>query len=72
LSYGLTVKVTNGTAVIDTASGTIPDGTFSISGHEDASYITLSVQRVDIFSNLIGNANSMAGAGAFPKAEVPS
>jgi hypothetical protein len=43
MSYSVNVTVKDGTATATASSGT-PDGTFSITGHDDASVRSLSVQ----------------------------
>lgn len=69
MSYSITLKAENGTVTVATVSGTVPDGTYSISGHEDANYVNLSAQRTDANGHLVANANQSTGKAAFP-AEV--
>lgn len=55
------IKVTDGTPVIAHASGAVPDGDFSVSGHEDQYLTSLAVQRRDPSGNLIANCSQSAG-----------
>ena len=61
MSYQIQVQVTDGTPVIASVSGTVPDGDFSIGGHEDESLPSLSVQRRDTSGNLVANCSQSAG-----------
>lgn len=45
MSYSISIKVENGTAVIDAQGGQVPDGTIAISGHADAYYDMITVTR---------------------------
>lgn len=45
MSYSLTVRTRGGTHEIVNASGDIPDGEHTVSGHEDAGRVDLAVTR---------------------------
>lgn len=47
MTYSITVKTTDGAAIVSATSGQLPDGTFTISGHEDTTGAGISVQRRD-------------------------
>lgn len=38
MSYSIKLKSADGTVVVESVSGTVPDGTWGIHGHEDATY----------------------------------
>ena len=45
MSYSLRIVVTGGHAVIDAASGQLPDGMICISGHEDEQNASIGITR---------------------------
>lgn len=57
MSYNVTVEVAEGTATV-TTSGEVPDGEFTIHGHEDATRREIGVTRRGADGRYIAAANS--------------
>lgn len=50
MSYHFVVKVVDGKPAVDeesVAAGTVPDGVFSISGHEGNGYVSIGITRAE-------------------------
>jgi hypothetical protein len=47
VSYSFTVEAKDGVLTIDGQSGTIPDGKFSVSGHDDETTHNIGTSRFD-------------------------
>ena len=60
MSYNIRLQVTDGTVTVAATGGTVPDGAFELSGHEDPGYATISVLRT-----VGGTAVSQASAASY-------
>jgi hypothetical protein len=62
MSYNITVTAAGGELTV-TQSGDVPDGEHSISGHDDATYVSVGVDRRDVDGKQILNANAAKTKG---------
>ena len=56
-SIRVCVKIVNGHVAETDSGGTVPDGTFSISGHDDGNRATLNVQQHDAGGRFVTSAS---------------
>jgi hypothetical protein len=60
VSYSVNLEVTGGTVTVSSTGGTVPDGLFAISGHEDSGSVSVGVSRTDASSVPIVQASAYA------------
>jgi hypothetical protein len=62
MSYSFTVSAKDGTLTVegDTPHVHVPDGRFTIGGHEEAEWLSLSVYRQDPEGHQVAQASSYA------------
>lgn len=58
MSFSIDVRVTDGTAEV-TTSGDVPNGHFTISGHEDSGQRTLALSRRDADGRYVQNVSGV-------------
>lgn len=73
MSYSINVKSTPDGVQLDYVSGTVPEGTFIITGHEDSSYRSLSASQYSPALDGGGLGDMLANAAIYvrhPASEV--
>ena len=48
MSYSFHLRVSGGTVQLENVSGTVPDGSFTVAGHEDDASASISVNRYGV------------------------
>ena len=61
MSYQITVEVKDGVPVVASYTpGQVPEGRFTLSGHEDGSWLSIGVTRYDDGNSQVAQASSYA------------
>jgi hypothetical protein len=65
MSYSVNLKSQDGTVTVTGTSGTVPDGTWTVNGHEDANYASVGVARAKPEGGYVAQATATAYPVAF-------
>jgi hypothetical protein len=57
MTYSIRIKITDGQVTETDTGGTVPDGTFAISGHDDGNRANLNVQQHDAGGRFVTSAS---------------
>ena len=59
MSYSIKLRASGGNVQVETVSGTVPDGSFVVSGHEDDASANLAVVRYGVTGPQVASSGAM-------------